>query len=136
MLAAKSLKADAVSTKIYIVPLAKGRPRMTRQGRVYTPQDTRSFEADLRMRLFDLFAGPPMRGAIGLICSFFVLKPKSVRRSWPSAKPDIDNYIKALFDAGNGIIWEDDAQIVSLHAKKAYAEARDARIEITVWRMS
>jgi Holliday junction resolvase RusA-like endonuclease len=38
----------------------------------------------------------------------------------PCKKPDIDNYIKLLFDGMNGIIYKDDCQIVALEATKVY----------------
>lgn len=31
-------------------------------------------------------------------------------------KPDIDNFLKATLDAGNGVLWEDDDQVVQIHA--------------------
>jgi Holliday junction resolvase RusA-like endonuclease len=39
----------------------------------------------------------------------------------PTKKPDLDNIVKCL-DALNGIAWRDDAQIVSVSARKIYAE--------------
>jgi Holliday junction resolvase RusA-like endonuclease len=35
-------------------------------------------------------------------------------------KPDIDNLIKGLFDAANGIIWKDDNLVVDCKAVKVY----------------
>ena len=40
----------------------------------------------------------------------------------PTKKPDIDNVIKIITDALNGIAYDDDAQIVSLSATKFYDE--------------
>lgn len=37
-------------------------------------------------------------------------------------KPDADNCAKQILDAMNGIVYKDDAQIVSLHIRKVYAE--------------
>lgn len=37
-------------------------------------------------------------------------------------KPDLDNLVKALKDALTGIVWKDDAQIVSLCARKTYGD--------------
>lgn len=39
------------------------------------------------------------------------------------ARPDIDNLCKGVFDALNGIIWNDDSQIVGIHAWKRYGDA-------------
>jgi len=41
---------------------------------------------------------------------------------------DIDNLAKLVLDALNGIIWEDDKQIVKLLAEKKYAEKEEIRI--------
>jgi Holliday junction resolvase RusA-like endonuclease len=48
----------------------------------------------------------------------------------PNTRPDIDNYIKQVFDALNGIVWEDDGQIVKVVAAKWYSAT--PRIEIRV----
>lgn len=40
---------------------------------------------------------------------------------WHSKK-DLDNYIKWILDIGNGILWNDDSQIVELHAFQEYSE--------------
>jgi Holliday junction resolvase RusA-like endonuclease len=45
-------------------------------------------------------------------------------------KPDIDNIIKGLFDAINGLCWKDDNQVCRLTASKVYDE--DPRIEFEV----
>ena len=38
----------------------------------------------------------------------------------PCKKPDIDNIIKAYLDSMNGIVYDDDTQVVSLHSIKVY----------------
>lgn len=48
----------------------------------------------------------------------------------PNTKPDIDNYVKAVFDGINGIIWKDDARVVDLKTSKFYSEI--PRTEVTV----
>lgn len=35
-------------------------------------------------------------------------------------KPDIDNVVKSILDASNGIVWIDDAQVVVLTVRKLY----------------
>ena len=46
-------------------------------------------------------------------------------------KTDIDAYLKILFDAGEGIIYENDNQITELHVFKEY-DKKNPRVEITV----
>jgi Holliday junction resolvase RusA-like endonuclease len=47
---------------------------------------------------------------------------------------DLDNLSKAVLDACNGIIWEDDRQVTQLHLSK-YKDKDNPRVEITIWRI-
>jgi Holliday junction resolvase RusA-like endonuclease len=40
----------------------------------------------------------------------------------PTKKPDLDNLAKSVLDALNGVIYQDDSQIVSLHMTKVYSQ--------------
>lgn len=51
----------------------------------------------------------------------------------PAKRPDMDNIIKIL-DALNGIAWIDDAQVVSILARKLYAETPGLDIVIRPYR--
>lgn len=68
--------------------------------------------------------------AIGLEATFFKTKPKSVSQEFPIGKADLSNYIKMLEDAMEGIIFENDSQIVSLVAYKRYGAPR---VEVKLW---
>lgn len=46
-------------------------------------------------------------------------------------KPDIDNIVKGLFDAANGIIWKDDNQVCELTCRKIYSDQPRIEIEVT-----
>lgn len=48
----------------------------------------------------------------------------------PITKPDVDNYMKTYLDAFNGLLWEDDGQIVDGRLRKYYS--KDARVEIKI----
>ncbi len=52
-------------------------------------------------------------------------------QSWPTVKPDVDNYVKAILDALNGVAFKDDSQIVVLYARKIYSDNPRTEIEIT-----
>lgn len=39
----------------------------------------------------------------------------------PTGKPDIDNYIKAIFDGCNAIVFKDDCQVTHVTARKMYS---------------
>lgn len=105
-------------------PTAKGRPKFVRQtGVAYTPAPTRNAEAAIRVllmsqgaQLYD--AGVPL--VVEMI--FMVTRPQSAPKSvlYPAKRPDLDQYIKLLLDAANGVLWRDDAQVVDLWARKAF----------------
>lgn len=48
----------------------------------------------------------------------------------PTKKPDIDNQLKHVLDAFNGIFWADDKNIVGVMARKFYSDAPRWEIEI------
>lgn len=48
----------------------------------------------------------------------------------PSVKPDVDNVLKAVLDALNGVAYKDDTQVVEEFARKYYSDS--PRIEIYI----
>jgi Holliday junction resolvase RusA-like endonuclease len=74
--------------------------------------------------------GPPMSGPLQVDMEFYFVKPKSAKRTHHTVKPDVDNVVKAVLDNGNGIIWEDDRQIVKITASKCYADVAKTVINI------
>lgn len=44
-------------------------------------------------------------------------------RKQHTVKPDLDNLVKAILDALNGVAWHDDAQVVELHISKQYVRS-------------
>lgn len=66
-------------------------------------------------------------------CSSSRRKAERGMQSWRAKKPDIDNLCKAVFDALNGVLFHDDAQIAGLHASKIEgAHGEQARTEIEI----
>jgi len=58
-------------------------------------------------------------GDLFVACIFEVVKPKKTKLISP--RGDIDNYVKALFDAVTAAeIWNDDRQVTKLHAEKRF----------------
>lgn len=49
----------------------------------------------------------------------------------PLKKPDMDNIVKVVADALNGVAYHDDTQVVLVVAKKAYSAMEG--LDITVW---
>lgn len=88
-------------------PQPKQRPRLGRGGHTFTPQKTRHAEGVIRTYCHQAMAGrPPFTGPLKLAMAF----KRSDRR-----RVDLDNLCK-IVDAINGVVWEDDHQILELHA--------------------
>jgi Holliday junction resolvase RusA-like endonuclease len=137
----KVLGVDPVLVVIGGEPVAKGRPRMTRKGFVYTPTATRKYEAHGR-----LAAQLAMNGRLPITVPVRteITIDLSVPASWstkrraaalcgevrPTTRPDADNYIKAALDAVNEIVITDDSLVVELVATKRYANAPQLTIQI------
>jgi len=117
-------------------PMGKERPRAAiRDGRpvIYTPN--RTVEAQMRIRTAvhktRIFypAGTPLHMEL----DFYLRRPKSVKRKWPTVKPDVSNCVKLAEDALEGFLFDNDSQVVSLRAAKHYAAQGELpRIEIRV----
>lgn len=113
---------------LLVAPFGKQRPRFG-GGRTYTPQETLNKEAEIRFLLRQEKA-PKIAGAISLVMRCFFKKPKSCpkKRTRPTVKPDLDNVLKTVLDAGNGILYDDDVQVVQATVEKHYGDPE--RIEI------
>lgn len=68
-------------------------------------------------------SNPPYDGAVVLHADFHILKPKSVKRKYPSVPKDLDKLLRALCDGiTSSGVWRDDAQVVSVIAHKVYSD--------------
>jgi Holliday junction resolvase RusA-like endonuclease len=137
-----------MSAAIYFVvtgnPVGKGRPRATSRGgfvRMYTDAKTLGFEAavadeaSIAMRGLEVFETP-----MQLQLSAYYPIPKSWSKKkrqqaidgeiYPNVKPDLDNVMKAVLDALNGVVYVDDSQVINLVATKRYST--DPRVEVYV----
>ena len=67
----------------------------------------------------------PYSQAVEIALVFHLPKPKSVTRSWPSVKPDLDKLIRSTFDGlTTGGLYTDDALVIAVSASKQYATDR------------
>jgi len=65
----------------------------------------------------------PLQGPLAVVIELYVTRPKTTKLDYP--KPDIDNYAKAVLDVLNGLMWEDDSQIISVYVTKQWAEEEE-----------
>ena len=115
-------------------PVPKGRPRFSRRGNfvsTYTPTKTRDYESLIAQAArIAMSTAEPLKTPVAAYIYITVPIPQSYSKKRsaacldgserPCKKPDADNILKAYFDAMNGIVYEDDSQIVSIHATKRY----------------
>ena len=109
------------SQVIKMKPVPKGRPRMTRYGRVYTPASTIEAEEIIRTA----WTGDIMEGNLMLVCTFVKDEVRIIVQNIDSnLKPptklrgDLDNYIKSILDGLNKVAYLDDKQVFELQAEK------------------
>lgn len=79
-----------------------------------------------------------LTGALHVTIAFFLSRPKSLpkRMRLHTKRPDLDKLIRGATDALTGVIYKDDAQIVSILSTKHYTahddEAPRAEFSITL----
>jgi Holliday junction resolvase RusA-like endonuclease len=66
--------------------------------------------------------GEPTDDELRVELVFLLPRPKTVKREWPSAKPDIDKLARAILDALEGVVFTNDSRVVQLDTSKEYAE--------------
>lgn len=105
-------------------PVPCPRPRLTRTGRVYYPAKYNAFKAEaarlLPGALFDAGIHAPLEGQLVVLLVLRCTRPKTTKL--PAPKPDIDNYVKSVLDACNGLAFIDDTQVQVLAAMKEWAD--------------
>lgn len=146
------LVAEAATESVTVVlrgePRGKGRPRfrvVTPAGKpsfvnTYTDTATRDYENALRLAAKVVMAGRALFEGPVLVK---VIARMSVPASWPvrrqrdalaqivrpTGKPDADNFLKVI-DSLNGVVWNDDSQVVSAFVSKVYSTDPALLIEV------
>lgn len=99
-------------------PIPLSRPRFSKHtGKAF---DSQKKDKQLLGLLFRTHFKTPLTTPISLKIEFNYLSAK--KGTAMTSRPDLDNLIKFVLDAGNGIIWADDALIYELSAVKRYSD--------------
>lgn len=101
-------------------PFAKGRPRFTARGKVYTDGKSRTHEELLGLH-FNLAISEPFPSNVYVEATFY----RSTKQ-----RIDVDNLMKAVLDAATGIAWADDSQVTSIKAR-LHLDKENPRTEVT-----
>jgi Holliday junction resolvase RusA-like endonuclease len=120
-------------------PVSKARPRVCKWG-TYTPIKTVNYETLVKELFIMEHFGKMLEGQIAMTVTAYFGIPKSGSKKLkadmlsgtarPTKKPDVDNLIKIIADALNGLAYNDDSQIVLAIVEKWYSDI--PRVEITI----
>ena len=124
-------------------PRGKDRPRMSRNGHVYTPAATKNWEASLAMMAQSKLPETIIEGPVRVDILAIHPRPKYMLKVyktgqakyprgliWHTTTPDGDNTRKAVLDSLKAF-WRDDSQVIAGDTVKAYAEI-DGRPRVVV----
>lgn len=126
-------------------PQGKARPKFSRHGTyvtVRTPEKTKAYEENIKASFWEQCGNEkfPEDSQLALnVYAYFKIpkntskKKKAVMLSGeirPTKKPDIDNILKVVADALNGVCYKDDKCIVKMNGEKYYADV--PRIEVVM----
>lgn len=143
---------EEIGFTVFGEPQAKQRPRTVRDKRsgdvhTYTPKETLKQEEKIAWVYKSIYGsykfdvGVPLRVSVKLFLKIPQSAGKATREKMlageirPTKKVlDVDNAAKLVMDAGNGVIYEDDAQIAELVVSKYYSD--EPRTEIFIARLA
>jgi Holliday junction resolvase RusA-like endonuclease len=120
------IMTDGLSFTVPGAPVPKARPRVTKTGHTYTPKRTKDYEDEVAGCFIEAYQGarPAFPNQdVGL----HVLVYESGKRY-----ADVDNYLKIVSDALNGLAYTDDKQ-VSLAFVAVERESTEPRIDVRIY---
>lgn len=101
---------------------------------------SKDWRGDVKRFAVEHLQGPLLEGALEVTMTFYRTRPKSHLNSrgnvkasavlFPISKPDALKLARAVEDSLTGVIWKDDAQIVTEHLRKRYGQNPGCQIEI------
>lgn len=109
----------------------KGRPRVTINRKThkfyaFTPERTRRYAAAARKVAKNAYGStPPVDADHGVI-----MNVEFVRRESPNKRPDIINMLSQVADLLTTVAYDDDSQVVEIHAYKRKGKMPVTRVEI------
>jgi len=130
-----------ISFTIHGEPRGKGRPRFSRSGRVFTDAKTAAYERAIKATAQSVMAGrSALDGAVWVRIEAYLAAPSSISKkkraamlsgeTRPTKRPDLDNIVKAILDGINGVVFNDDSQVVGTGSQKFWTDK--PRVEVTV----
>ena len=114
------------------VPIPQPRVNATNRGKhasVYTPDNgIAAFKAVTKLALRQVYGGPPIAKPLSVSCDFVfrrqsskIWKTRPMPRYPHTGPKDGDNLLKGVYDALNGLLWDDDRWISKGDFSKEHA---------------
>ena len=120
------------------IPVPKARARIVMRGKypsAYTPETSKTYETLLKVAAKSAMNKEGLKlveTPCDLFVRFYLPIPTSTSKKKAelmrtgeirhAKKPDLDNLIKQICDAMNGVVWKDDSQVVRIVSSKHYGE--------------
>lgn len=127
---------DEFFVTVYGVPRPQGSKRHVGNGRLveaskYLPAWREDVKTVCRVHMMDNQDQRKFTEPVHATLNFYLPRPPSINRAWPSVAPDLDKLCRGVFDAleQSGVI-ENDALIVRLDTFKQYDDDHPAGVSI------
>ena len=121
-----------VAFRVHGTPTPQGSKRYVGNGQMIESAGAKltTWREDVKHAALDAMNGRlPFDGPVEVKVTFYLPRPKSVKRALPSVRPDIDKTTRSLLDALTSAgVFRDDSQVTDLHARKRYAEIPGAEV--------
>ncbi len=126
-----------IKLKVPAIPVAQPRPRATAingKARMFEAKKTHAihaFKAAVQMAASQAYQGPPLEGPLMLSLTCVLNRTGKLKKRsdnppyYANKKPDLDNLMKSVADALNGILYRDDAQICEVAMVKTVAAGNE-----------
>lgn len=127
---------------LHLEPKPQSRPRFGRN-RAYEDGKMAQWKRNCKSQLRLLNPKIIPNGPVYVSMTFYIYPPKRIAEVkkkrleleseaiYVDKRPDIDNYIKAVLDCSNEILFKDDGQVAALSSQKLYSLNPRIEIEIT-----
>ena len=117
--------------------VAKARPRLSKNGCVYTPAKIKAYESKVAGYYGSGYYFKDEFISVNILFKFEVPKSWSKKKKSEALKgnirptrADTDNYVKSILDGLNKVSWEDDRYIFRIEAEKVYSDRAETVVEI------
>jgi len=85
------------------------------------------------LQLKQLEETQPFTTAVNVALTFWLERPKSVKRQYPTGTYDIDKLTRAVLDSVTKAgVWRDDSDVVDLSVRKTYADNHAPGVLISI----